>query len=161
MQKCLVILLSGLMLSQNLAIAFSKQCKGESIQNLNATYIIGGLFPVHYRDSRTNQYIFNILSIVWVEAFLFALREINNNKDLLPGIKLGYDIKDTCNDGMIAESHVLDLMTDRKFFKSSHLAFSSWYAPCDCYYEQQSKMIGVVGELFSICITFLCNTYVT
>eukprot|EP00111_Clytia_hemisphaerica_P017596 TCONS_00052075-protein len=160
MRKCLAIILSGLIVLQNLLTVSSQSCNGESIQDLNATYIIGGLFPVHYRVSETNQYIFNILSIVWVEAFLFALREINNIKDLLPGIKLGYDIKDTCNDGMVAENHVLDLMTDRKFFQSSHQAFSNWYAPCECYDEQQSKMIGVVGGASSTISSIAAHTLI-
>uniref|UniRef100_A0A3B4G6X0 Extracellular calcium-sensing receptor-like n=1 Tax=Pundamilia nyererei TaxID=303518 RepID=A0A3B4G6X0_9CICH len=50
--------------------------------------IIGGLFPLHYQPP-------NIL-ITYIYAMVFALEEINHSTMLLPGIKLGYHIFDSC-----------------------------------------------------------------
>ena len=37
-------------------------------------------------------------AVIWVEAFLFAVDQINRDPDLLPGVNLGYMVKDTCAD---------------------------------------------------------------
>ena len=70
--------------------------------------LIGGLAPVHYPPSRpstvtrtTDQHRscggpFNIRGLQMAEAIVFAANKINEEKSLLPGIKLGVDIRDSC-----------------------------------------------------------------
>jgi len=111
-------------------------------QNLNATFIIGALFPIHKKEV----YELNVNAITWVEAFLYAIHQINNNSTILPGITLGYDIRDTCNNQKIAQINVLDLMTDRTFFARKRQANTTENG-CECFDESQSKLIGVVGKL--------------
>ena len=158
------------------AVRISNSCQGESIQDLNASYILGGLFPVHrFKD---NKYEFNIEAVVWVEAFLFAINQINKNKELLPGIKLGYDIRDNCDGQTMSKLHILDLMSDIKFFiktndtqqqnfdENNGKSFSKTndrlhqqnftqnntqgdefdITECQCFHENQSHLIGVVGK---------------
>ena len=111
-------------------------------QKLNATFIIGALFPIHKKEV----YELNVNAITWVEAFLFAIHQINSNSSILPGVTLGYDIRDTCDNQQIAKTNVLDLMTDRTFFTSEQQANTMQHR-CECFDESESKLIGVVGKL--------------
>uniref|UniRef100_A0A8C4DUQ1 Olfactory receptor C family, r1 n=1 Tax=Dicentrarchus labrax TaxID=13489 RepID=A0A8C4DUQ1_DICLA len=67
--------------------------------------IIGGLFNLYYIPSAVEQ-SFTELTCVAVEclvplkytyAMVFAVEEINRNSTLLPGVKLGYHILDSCS----------------------------------------------------------------
>uniref|UniRef100_A0A8C4RZ72 Taste receptor type 1 member 1-like n=1 Tax=Erpetoichthys calabaricus TaxID=27687 RepID=A0A8C4RZ72_ERPCA len=42
------------------------------------------------------QTMFNPLGFNWLQALRFAIEEINNSNDLLPGIQLGFEVWDTC-----------------------------------------------------------------
>ena len=83
--------------------------------------MLGGLAPLHHpRGTREEEPAqssdgkfahhcggpFNFRGLQHAEAILFAVDQINKNKTLLPGIYLGVDIKDTCNnvDHTIRES---------------------------------------------------------
>ncbi|XP_047248708.1 extracellular calcium-sensing receptor [Girardinichthys multiradiatus] len=70
--------------------------------------IIGGLFNIHYvpptRDYRFTQQPDNkpctglqSLPMQYIYAMMFALEEINNSSTLLPGVKLGHHIHDSCS----------------------------------------------------------------
>ena len=65
----------------------------------NATYVIGGLFPVHFLSTKNNRslYKYNSPGLMWIEAMTYVIREINNSTTLLPNVTLGYQIYDTCN----------------------------------------------------------------
>lgn len=98
-------------------------------QELNADYIIGGSFPVflseknatkchsdnrrfqHFtsiRGKAVNCYRMNVFGLMWVEAMLFAIQEINNNTKILANVTLGYDIRDSANEVQFAMSNALD-----------------------------------------------------
>lgn len=69
---------------------------------LNGSYIIGGLFPIHYASKNTETLErckgkFNPEGFLNMKAMLFAIQEINKNDFLLPGIRLGVSIEDTCS----------------------------------------------------------------
>ena len=57
-------------------------------------YIIGGLFPVHYENCLSLR---EMETLHRLEAMAFAIRQINERKDILPNIKLGFRIYDTCS----------------------------------------------------------------
>ncbi|XP_014832893.1 PREDICTED: extracellular calcium-sensing receptor-like [Poecilia mexicana] len=79
----------------------------------NGDIMLGGLFSFHtnWRE-RENTYMekplplqctsLNFREFQLAQAMLFAIEEINNSSDLLPGVSLGYKIYDTC--GSIARS---------------------------------------------------------
>lgn len=69
----------------------------------NGTFIIGGLFPIHFESTNTGNHTlqcsgrFNHRGYETAKAMMYAIETINSDKRLLPGITLGADIKETCN----------------------------------------------------------------
>ncbi|KAL3991815.1 hypothetical protein ACER0C_011440 [Sarotherodon galilaeus] len=79
----------------------------------NGDIILGGMFSFHTswkdrNDSYMNQPLplqcisLNFRDLQFAQAMLFAIEEINNSTDLLPGVSLGYKIYDNC--GSVARS---------------------------------------------------------
>uniref|UniRef100_A0A3P8RZN3 Olfactory receptor C family, x2 n=1 Tax=Amphiprion percula TaxID=161767 RepID=A0A3P8RZN3_AMPPE len=75
--------------------------------------VVGGLFPLHYSPvSSVAAYrivfvhgiflciygVFSSRGLRWMQTMTFAIKEINQRSDLLPQIKLGFHIRDSCND---------------------------------------------------------------
>ena len=64
--------------------------------------VLGGLFTLHFRSSLRYgkddvcNGIFSRSAFQSLEAMLMAVQQINDNDNLLPGIKIGVDIMDTC-----------------------------------------------------------------
>ena len=62
-------------------------------------YILGGLFFAHYSYNKSSHQCneFNFRGLYKMMAMIYAIDQINRDPKLLPGIKLGYDIRDTCS----------------------------------------------------------------
>lgn len=71
---------------------------------IDGDFILGGLFPVHKKNANGCGEIQPDRGIQRVEAMLFTIDHINNNSEILPHIKLGAKILDTCS----RETHALD-----------------------------------------------------
>ncbi|KAM6241014.1 taste receptor type 1 member 3 [Porphyrio hochstetteri] len=74
-------------------------------------YIIGGLFPFGTDTinltarSEPTLVVCERLSLdglLWALGMRFAIDQINNSTSLLPGVKLGYDMQDTCFEPVVA-----------------------------------------------------------
>ena len=67
-----------------------------------------------------NCYRMNLFGLMWVEAMLFAIAEINNNSTILPNVTLGYDIRDSANEVQFAMTNALDFSSTkgRKIYSS-------------------------------------------
>ena len=75
-------------------------------------FVLGGLFPVH-SDSDGGARCGPVRlerGLERMEAMLFALDMVNADPELLPGIELGYDIRDTCNSENIGLDESIDLI---------------------------------------------------
>ena len=78
------------------------------------TFVFGGLFPIH-SDSQDPDgdrcgEVRQERGLERMEAMLFALDLINANDSLLPGVELGYDIRDTCNSETVGLDEAIDLI---------------------------------------------------
>lgn len=82
--------------------------------------------------------------LVWALGMKFAVEEINNSTTLLPGIKLGYEIYDSCMESVVAlQASLLFLSRARS---------SSIDVLCD-YTDYQTRVTAVVGAHSSeLCI---------
>lgn len=54
---------------------------------------------------------------MWVSAMLYALDQINNNATILPGVKLGYAIYDSCESVQLSARYALNFMVNKDFYE--------------------------------------------
>ena len=73
-------------------------------------FFLGVLTRIHFALSggKTCSQNFASRGLESIEAILFAIDAINNNSELLPNITLGYDVRDTCNNEVVAIDQTLD-----------------------------------------------------
>ena len=74
---------------------------------------------------------------------LYALSEINKNTTILPGIKLGYDVYDSCDSVELSARYALNFMVNNDYYKDGN-----------------TKLIGVVGGSLSD-ISALLNSVIS
>eukprot|EP00794_Sanderia_malayensis_P005307 gene5307-5976_t len=126
-------------------------------KNVSSDYVVAGIFPVHYYSSGQGAFVFNRAGLTWVEAFLFAIDEINNNTQLLPGIKLGYALYDSCNHPNYGLQATLDIIQEPRALPAAPPAAASsnnnkpgfrYAAECKCN-KTKPAMITVVGDAAS------------
>ena len=102
----------ALVLVENGVLPVSGQppSSASSIQ-LPGDIILGGLFPVHVKGERTpcGSAVYN-RGIQRLEAMLFAVDKINREGRLLPGIRLGVNVVDTCSRDTYALNRSLEFI---------------------------------------------------
>uniref|UniRef100_A0A3P9B1Y7 Extracellular calcium-sensing receptor-like n=1 Tax=Maylandia zebra TaxID=106582 RepID=A0A3P9B1Y7_9CICH len=115
--------------------------------SMDGDYIIGGIFSIHsYIHTVDSNYTtmpepvrckgsINTRELRFSRAMVFAIEQINNNTELLPGIKLGYQIYDSCA-SVLVTVHVAF-----QFLNSLDPVF---YIGNNC--SQSGMVMAVVGE---------------
>ena len=81
--------------------------------HIDGDIILGGLFPVHRRSDTTENACGKIdpsPGYQYLASMLFALEEINNDPAILPGIKLGAKIYDTCRSQTIGSNGAKEII---------------------------------------------------
>ncbi|XP_030008322.1 extracellular calcium-sensing receptor-like [Sphaeramia orbicularis] len=106
--------------------ATSVKCKLQGNTHLPAfsmdgDYIIGGVFTIHqYMHTEVHDYTsmpeplrctgsVKTRELRFARTMIFAIDEINNSTELLPGVTLGYQIHDSCSSVSIAVQKALQL----------------------------------------------------
>uniref|UniRef100_A0A6Q2YIX8 G-protein coupled receptors family 3 profile domain-containing protein n=1 Tax=Esox lucius TaxID=8010 RepID=A0A6Q2YIX8_ESOLU len=93
-----------------------------SVMQSEGDVVIGGLFPLHYlatdpqntyktQPSNTQCHGFDLRAFRWMMTMVFAVEEINRHSALLPGVRLGYRILDSCDLVHTSLRGVLSLVT--------------------------------------------------
>lgn len=126
---------------------------GLSMRNLSGEVLLAGLFPLTYYNSKQKRFVRNNVAITWVEAFAFAVRQVNNNPKILPGIQVGYDVRNSCNKESIALQNVLDFMLDISVIQSGNETTNT---RCGCV-SRRNRIIAVVGGASSSISTSVSN----
>ncbi|XP_049919008.1 extracellular calcium-sensing receptor-like [Epinephelus moara] len=114
---------------------------------MDGDYVIGGVFSIHYY-MHTVKHNYTTMpeplrctgsmdsrELRFSRAMVFAIEEINNSTELLPGIKLGYQIYDSCASVPVAVHVAFQLSSsqDPVFYTSDNCSHSG-------------KVMAVVGE---------------
>ncbi|XP_028428736.1 extracellular calcium-sensing receptor-like [Perca flavescens] len=114
---------------------------------MDGDYVIGGVFSIHnYMPTVKHDYAtmpellrctgsINTRELRFSRAMIFAIEEINNSTELLPGIKLGYHIYDACASVPVAV-HVA--------FQLSNALDPVFYTGDNC--SKSGMVMAVVGE---------------
>uniref|UniRef100_A0A8C9Z5Q5 Extracellular calcium-sensing receptor-like n=1 Tax=Sander lucioperca TaxID=283035 RepID=A0A8C9Z5Q5_SANLU len=102
-------------------------------------FMLGGIFSFHSSwINRQDSYTLNFRGFQYSQAMLFAIEEINNSTELLPGISLGYKIYDVC--GSIARGVRVTLA-----LTNGNEILSSLSAPC----TRPAQVQAIMGETSS------------
>ncbi|KAM9359524.1 extracellular calcium-sensing receptor-like [Symphorus nematophorus] len=114
---------------------------------MDGDYVIGGVFSIHHYK-RTVKHNYTTMpepvnckgsidsrELRFSRAMVFTIEEINNSTELLPGIKLGYQIHDSCTSVPLAV-HVA--------FQLSNGLDPVFYIGNNC--SQSGTVMAVVGE---------------
>ena len=148
-------LLSLITLSSWIIRTTPEMCTGTPIEHRNvegANYIIGGMFPVHYKSG--DIYKFNSPGLTWITAMMFAVEEINNSTQLLPNVRLGYRIFDTCNTIDIAIQETLQLT--QGIIPQTLIWHTGTLESCACA-NLNTSVIGLVGDAASATTTKIAS----
>ncbi|KAL4655214.1 metabotropic glutamate receptor 2-like [Arapaima gigas] len=118
--------------------------------NIDGDLMIGGLFPVHEKGEGTEDCgkINEERGIQRLEAMLLALDEINQDERILPGLKLGAHILDTCSKDTYALEQSLDFVRASltKVDETEYICPDGSYAIHDDF---PVAISGVIGGSYS------------
>ncbi|NXY90445.1 TS1R3 protein, partial [Alcedo cyanopectus] len=108
-------------------------------------YIIGGLFPFGTDtvnlSARSEPTLLTcdrlfVDGLIWALGMKFAIDQINNSTSLLPGVKLGYDIYDSCFEPAVALQPSLLFLTQKG---------TAGIAVLHNYTDYQPRVTAVIG----------------
>ena len=110
--------------------------------------ILGGLFPLHLAKENGSCSTLRSNVLMYAEAMVFAIEEINKNGTLLPNITLGYDIRDTCGTDQLGVQMASDFV-----FKNTLRFDFRFQVANTCHArvtsEKQAPILAIIGELDS------------
>lgn len=124
---------------------------------IDGDVIFGGLFPMHEKgqSGKSCGTIKKEKGIQRMEAMLFAIDKINADKNLLPGIKLGVHILDTCSSDTYALEQCMD------FIKAQLTSVDVTDYRCDSgtslVYAPAKPVVGVIGAASSTVSIMVAN----
>uniref|UniRef100_A0A3B3VCT2 Olfactory receptor C family, u1 n=1 Tax=Poecilia latipinna TaxID=48699 RepID=A0A3B3VCT2_9TELE len=138
---------------------------------MDGDVVIGGFFPLHYLASELQHSYqskpqvtpcsgFDHRAFRWMMTMAFAVEEINNKSSLLPGVKLGYRILDSCDNVHSSLQALFSLVT---FSESAAGGEQIYFATCTCLNDKHvypSFLRTVPSDLFQVAglvqlVTFL------
>ncbi|XP_072419187.1 metabotropic glutamate receptor 3-like [Chiloscyllium punctatum] len=133
-----------------LLFSYGESNFGKKEIKIEGDLVLGGLFPVHEKGSgaedcgRVNE----DRGIQRLEAMLFAIDEINRDTYLLPGVKLGVHILDTCSRDTYALEQSLEFVRASltKVDETEYICPDGSYAIQD---NNPLVIAGVVGGSYS------------
>ena len=134
-------------------------------------FIVGGIFSEHYprisqgvEDDRDDHEVgpcgkHNRRATADRLAMEFAISEINNSTDILPGIVLGTNMKDTCSDLDYAVNNTLDydFIKERFVNKSYQCAPQETRIKCCWNLTDNTPLVAIIAGGYSHIIKAIVN----
>ncbi|CAI9738095.1 metabotropic glutamate receptor 1-like [Octopus vulgaris] len=124
--------------------------KNRRAARIEGDIILGALFPVHYKPSQESAYtrtcgaIWEQYGIHRIELFFLTLDEINRNKEILPNITLGCDIRDSCWYSPVALENSIDFIKDSiANMEEQHRGNAT--VVDGCQNEHNKPIVGMIG----------------
>lgn len=104
--------------------------------------MLGGLFPIHKKGENglACGAIQDEDGIQPLEALLFTLDEINADEKILPGIKLGVIVLDTCDNPLYTAEQSLDLLQGFMYRKVKNM-----HKEVVCNNDTVKNILGIIG----------------
>ncbi|XP_038125275.1 LOW QUALITY PROTEIN: taste receptor type 1 member 3 [Cyprinodon tularosa] len=152
--------------------AFKPCCTGSSpewFQNISTNLFsfpgdvnLGGLFPINQQTNNNISFIsepnsikcgsLDELGLGLALVMKYAVDEINTRQDLLPGIKLGYKIYDTCKHSSIIVKPTISFLTEKTNKTNKALSVECNYTDYETSVSAvigpyTSEMVSVIGKL--------------
>ncbi|XP_041533491.1 metabotropic glutamate receptor 2 isoform X2 [Microtus oregoni] len=123
----------------------------KKVLTLEGDLVLGGLFPVHQKGGPAEECgpVNEHRGIQRLEAMLFALDHINRDPHLLPGVRLGAHILDSCSKDTHALEQALDFVRaslSRGADGSRHICPDGSYAT---HSDAPTAITGVIGGSYS------------
>lgn len=113
---------------------------------------LGGLFPVHLKGAE-NCGVFDANGFQRMEAMIYALQQINNDDNLLPGVTIGATLLDSCKHDTHALDQAMSFVTSTRI--DGDITCSDGKPPEG--YEPRQPTIGVVGAASSPVSAMVAN----
>ena len=110
--------------------------------------ILGGLFPLHLVKQQESCSDLRPNVLMYAEAMMFAVDEINKNSSILTNVTLGYDIRDTCGDDQEAVTVVSDFVF-RNTLKFDHRYLVTNSCVAQATSSNENPILAVIGGLDS------------
>ncbi|XP_077007720.1 taste receptor type 1 member 3 [Tamandua tetradactyla] len=143
------ILSLGLMAALDLRAVAAPLCVSQQLR-MPGDYVLGGLFPIGSAEGANvgNQTQprgpvcdrSSPLGLLWALAVKMAVEEINRGRSLLPGLRLGYDLYDTCSELVVAMRPSLSFLAE---------VGSCTVATYCSYVRYQPRVLAVIGPYSS------------
>uniref|UniRef100_A0A8C4S332 G-protein coupled receptors family 3 profile domain-containing protein n=1 Tax=Erpetoichthys calabaricus TaxID=27687 RepID=A0A8C4S332_ERPCA len=117
--------------------------------------IIGGIFSFHYTLENKllfdSKFTFRLEDFQIAATMMFTIDEINNRRDILPNISLGYRIYDSCGSTRTAVRSALELMSNAEGNFSESCLRSSVHAIVG--HSASSPTIAIARTFTDFCFT--------
>ena len=113
--------------------------------SLDGDLILGGLFPVSWPPCGGGGGLWPA-AVKFIEAMAFAVERVNARPDVLPGIRLGFSIADTCWDANTAIAQ----FTRFALPPLSHDDGAQEGEESNCSSTGRGFVVGVVGPMLSV-----------
>ena len=89
-------------------------------------FVLGGLFHIHSEDaSASGGRCGGIRDDQDLEAMLFAMDYLNSDESVLPGLEIGYDLRDTCTSENVGLDETIDLILTGNDFSAESCEMSA------------------------------------
>uniref|UniRef100_A0A8C0FW11 Taste receptor type 1 member 3 n=1 Tax=Chelonoidis abingdonii TaxID=106734 RepID=A0A8C0FW11_CHEAB len=137
-----------LYLSLGCSVAHGRTCMSAQFKK-PGDYILGGLFPFGMNTMNLSERLepsvvvcerLYASGLIWALGMKFAVDKINNSTSLLPGIKLGYEIYDTCLEPVVVIQPSLLFLTREG---------STGIRVLCSYTDYQTRVTAVIGPYVS------------